>query len=66
MPFGIGAANCLGKHLATMSMKMVFAAIVLNFDITPASETNDKSMRIREAFSIFPASGKISLVFTPV
>ena len=33
IPFSVGFANCVGKNLALMEMRMVVAAIVQRFDI---------------------------------
>lgn len=33
MAFGLGSRDCVGKHLATMALKMAIAAVVVEFDV---------------------------------
>ncbi|KZT06455.1 cytochrome P450 [Laetiporus sulphureus 93-53] len=65
MPFGVGTRVCGGQNLAQMMLRIVLAAIASNFDISAnASETNEMTMEMRDAFVLFPASKECKLVFT--
>lgn len=51
MTFGLGTRACPGRYQAHLVFRMVFAALVLNFDIASNSEeTNDVTMAMRDAF----------------
>lgn len=51
MPFGLGTRVCAGRNLAQMGLRIVVAALVRNFDVAAdVKETNEESMRMREAF----------------
>lgn len=51
MAFGVGSRMCGGQNLANMMLKLVVATVVRNFNISAlASETNERSMEIRDAF----------------
>lgn len=39
MPFGIGARQCLGRHLGLAEITLTVAKIVARFKLTPATET---------------------------
>ncbi|THU97234.1 cytochrome P450 [Dendrothele bispora CBS 962.96] len=65
MPFGTGSRICGGQNVAQMMMKIVIAAVVRNFEVTAASETDEKSMEIKDSFVIFPSAMECKLHFTP-
>ncbi|KAI0940348.1 hypothetical protein AcV5_001482 [Taiwanofungus camphoratus] len=66
MPFGLGTRVCAGRNLAQMGLRIVVAALVRNFDVAAdVKETNEESMRMREAFNMFPASKECRLIFNP-
>ncbi|KAI0690262.1 cytochrome P450 [Cytidiella melzeri] len=66
IPFGVGTRVCGGQNLAQMILRMVVAVTVRNFNVSAkAEETNERSMEIRDAFTIFPASKECKLTFTP-
>ncbi|EMD40318.1 hypothetical protein CERSUDRAFT_148236 [Gelatoporia subvermispora B] len=65
MPFGAGARICGGQNLAQMVLHIVVAAVASNFSISArAIETNERSMEMRDAFVLFPASKECKLIFT--
>ncbi|OBZ70133.1 hypothetical protein A0H81_09811 [Grifola frondosa] len=65
MPFGAGTRVCGGQNLARMTLRIAVAAIAANFDITAkTAETNERSMEMRDAFVLFPASKECKLIFT--
>jgi cytochrome P450 len=49
-PFGMGSRTCGGQNLAQIMLRVVVAAIVRNFDIVAASETNERSMDMTDCF----------------
>ncbi|KAI0940296.1 hypothetical protein AcV5_001443 [Taiwanofungus camphoratus] len=66
MPFGVGTRVCGGQNLAQMVLRIVIVAVVSNFNIVAkAGETNERSMEMCDAFTIFPASKKCKLTFNP-
>lgn len=65
MPFGTGTRVCGGQNLAQIVMRMVVAAVVRNFDIVAPSETNERTMEMKDSFVIFPASMECKLAFIP-
>ncbi|KAH9939286.1 cytochrome P450 [Epithele typhae] len=66
MPFGIGNRVCGGQNLAQIVLRVALAAVVANFDISAnREETNEKTMQIKDAFVIHPATKECKLVFTP-
>jgi cytochrome P450 len=48
--FGIGVRVCGGQNLAQVIMRIVLATICRNFTIAASSDTNEKSMEIRDSF----------------
>lgn len=50
MPFGTGTRVCGGQNLAQIVMRMVVAAVVRNFDIVAPSETNERTMEMKDSF----------------
>jgi hypothetical protein len=50
MPFGTGSYVCGGLNLAQVMLKMAVAAVARNFDIVAPSETNEKTMEMRDSF----------------
>lgn len=50
MPFGTGSRMCGGQNLAQMMLKIILASMARNFDIVAPSETNEKSMEIKDSF----------------
>ena len=50
MPFGAGGRLCGGQNLAHLTLRVVIATIVRNFDIVSPPETNDASMSTKDAF----------------
>ncbi|GBE80196.1 cytochrome P450 [Sparassis latifolia] len=65
IPFGVGSRVCGGQNLAQMVLRMTVAAVARNFNIaSKVGETNERSMEIRDAFVIFPASKECRLTFT--
>ncbi|KAK7453494.1 hypothetical protein VKT23_011771 [Stygiomarasmius scandens] len=65
MPFGTGSRVCGGQNLAQVMTRIVIAAVVRNFEVVAASETNEKSMEIKDSFVIFPSAMECKLLFTP-
>ncbi|KAH7887261.1 cytochrome P450 [Phlebopus sp. FC_14] len=65
MPFGTGPRICGGQNLAQMMLRIAVAAVVRNFSIVAAPETNERSMEIKDAFVIFPAASECKLAFHP-
>ncbi|TEB32169.1 cytochrome P450 11B1 [Coprinellus micaceus] len=63
--FGIGVRVCGGQNLAQVIMRIVLATICRNFTIAASSDTNEKSMEIRDSFVIFPAAMQCNLIFKP-
>lgn len=41
MPFGYGARTCLGKAFADVQVKLLVAAVILNFELFPVSKEAD-------------------------
>ncbi|KZV86985.1 cytochrome P450 [Exidia glandulosa HHB12029] len=67
MPFGIpGVRSCIGKHLGLLSLKTIIAAVVLNFDIAPGTDTTERTMRVKDAFVALPAGQKAEFYFRPL
>ncbi|KAH9931775.1 cytochrome P450 [Amylocystis lapponica] len=65
IPFGVGTRTCGGHVLAQNVLRIVVATIARNFNITAnAEETNERSMDMRDAFILFPASKECKLTFT--
>ncbi len=51
MPFGAGTRVCGGQNLAQIVLKVLVVATMRNFNISAnPSETNEKTMDIRDAF----------------
>ena len=51
MPFGVGTRVCGGQNLAQIVLRVMLAALVVNFDISAnRQETNDRTMEIKDAF----------------
>lgn len=50
MPFGTGTRVCGGQNLAQMMLRLAIAAFVRNFDISAPTETNEKSMDVKDSF----------------
>ena len=50
MPFGAGGRLCGGQNLAHLTLRVVIATVVRNFDIVSPPETNDASMSTKDAF----------------
>ncbi|KAF9062643.1 cytochrome P450 [Rhodocollybia butyracea] len=65
MPFGTGSRVCGGQNLAQVMLKVLMAAMVRNFDILAPSETNERSMEIKDSFVIFPSAMECKLIFRP-
>ncbi|KAI0749995.1 cytochrome P450 [Daedaleopsis nitida] len=66
MPFGAGSRACPGRYQAQMVFRILLATLVLNFDIVAdPSETNAKTMALRDAFATRPASEECCLRFVP-
>ncbi|THH31367.1 hypothetical protein EUX98_g2801 [Antrodiella citrinella] len=66
MPFGAGPRICGGQVLAHILLKVVLAAMVRNFKISAnPSETNERTMEVKDAFIILPAGRACKLSFTP-
>ncbi|KAJ8517764.1 hypothetical protein ONZ45_g5122 [Pleurotus djamor] len=65
MPFGTGSRVCGGQNLAQVIMRVAVAAIARNFDVLAPSETNEKTMEMKDSFVIFPASMECKLSFLP-
>ncbi|KAI0828054.1 cytochrome P450 [Trametes gibbosa] len=66
MPYGIGTRICGGRNLAQMVLRIAVAAIAANFGIAAnLAETNERSMKIKEAFVIHPATKECRLIFVP-
>ncbi|TFY65879.1 hypothetical protein EVG20_g5213 [Dentipellis fragilis] len=65
MPFGTGSRQCGGQNFAQIMLRIMIAVIARNFDVITPSETNEKSMEIRDSFVVFPASMSCRLMFSP-
>ncbi|KAI0750628.1 cytochrome P450 [Daedaleopsis nitida] len=66
MPFGVGSRMCGGQNLAQIVLRVAIAAIASNFEISVnRSETNERTMQIKDAFVIHPATKECKLIFTP-
>ncbi|KAI0337959.1 cytochrome P450 [Trametopsis cervina] len=66
IPFGVGTRVCGGQNLAQIVLRMVVAVVARNFTITAKpEETNERTMEVRDAFTIFPASKECKLAFIP-
>ncbi|TFK33197.1 cytochrome P450 11B1 [Crucibulum laeve] len=65
MPFGTGTRVCGGQYLAQVMLKIVVAAVARNFNVVAPSETNEKSMEVKDSFVIFPAAMECKLIFYP-
>ncbi len=50
MPFGTGSRICGGQNLAQIMIKVVLAAFVKSFDVVAPTETNERSMEIKDSF----------------
>ncbi|TCD70297.1 hypothetical protein EIP91_003926 [Steccherinum ochraceum] len=65
MPFGAGPRICGGQGLAQVVLKIVVATMVRNFDIKAnPSETNERTMAIKDAFITLPAALECKLSFS--
>ncbi|KAI0658588.1 cytochrome P450 [Cubamyces menziesii] len=65
MPFGVGTRVCGGQNLAHMVLRIAIATLVVNFDVSAnLAETNEKTMEIKDAFVLHPATKECKLVFT--
>ncbi|RDX55380.1 cytochrome P450 [Lentinus brumalis] len=66
MPFGVGTRQCGGQNLAHITVRAAMAAVVSNFEISAnLEETNERTMQIKDAFVIHPATKECRLIFTP-
>ncbi|KAL0950331.1 hypothetical protein HGRIS_010302 [Hohenbuehelia grisea] len=65
MPFGTGTRVCGGQNLAQIMLRVVVAAVARNFDVVAPSETNERTMEMKDSFVIFPASMECKLAFLP-
>ncbi|KAK7676146.1 hypothetical protein QCA50_020897 [Cerrena zonata] len=64
MPFGLGTRVCGGQNLARMMLKITLATTVRNFDIIANSaETNERTMKIMDAFVSQPLARECRLSF---
>lgn len=51
MPFGAGTRVCGGQNLAQIVLKIVAVAMIRNFNVSAnPSETNERTMEVRDAF----------------
>jgi cytochrome P450 len=50
MPFGTGSRVCGGQNLAQIMLKVAVAAIARNFDVVAPSETNERTMEMKDSF----------------
>lgn len=51
MPFGVGSRICGGHTLAQLVIRMVIAAVARSLNISAdATQTNERSMEMRDAF----------------
>ena len=51
MPFGVGTRVCGGQNLAQVMLRIVVAGVARNFSVSAqASETNDRTMQMCDAF----------------
>ncbi|KAH7099670.1 cytochrome P450 [Auriculariales sp. MPI-PUGE-AT-0066] len=64
-PFGQGTRICAGQTLATMMLRIAFAALMRNFDPVLPPQTTEKSMELRFSFAISPRGGKCDIIFVP-
>ncbi|KAI0828042.1 cytochrome P450 [Trametes gibbosa] len=66
MPYGIGTRICGGQNLAQMVLRIAVAAIAANFNIAAdLAETNQTTMKIKDAFVLHPATKECKLIFVP-
>lgn len=65
MPFSKGTRACLGKNLAMIELKLITAAMIKSFKISPAPATTVESMSIQDHFLLIPKEGKCDLLFEP-
>ncbi|KAI0074783.1 cytochrome P450 [Panus rudis PR-1116 ss-1] len=66
MPFGTGSRVCGGQNFAKMMLKIVLATVVRNFDVSAnIAETNERTMKIMDAFVTTPAAKECKLSFNP-
>ncbi|TFY68558.1 hypothetical protein EVJ58_g933 [Rhodofomes roseus] len=64
MPFGVGSRICGGQNLAQLVMRMAVAAVARNLDVAAdVTQTNERSMEMRDAFVLFPAAKECKLMF---
>ncbi|KZT70257.1 cytochrome P450 [Daedalea quercina L-15889] len=64
VPFGVGSRLCGGHALAQLVMRMVIAVVARNLNITAdVTQTNERSMEMRDAFVLFPAAKECKLIF---
>ena len=52
-PFGHGPRVCGGQNMAQIVLRIALAAIVRNFDVVAAPETNERSMEMKDSFVSF-------------
>ena len=50
MPFGTGSRVCGGQNLAQIMLKVAVAAVARNFDVVAPSETNERTMEMKDSF----------------
>ncbi|KAH9933617.1 cytochrome P450 [Epithele typhae] len=65
MPFGAGTRVCPGRYQSLLLARAIFAALVINFDITADErETNTTTMAPRDSILVRPAAMECRLTFT--
>lgn len=64
MPFSAGSRACLGINLAWMELKVITAALVMNYGVRLAPGTTEQSMAMIDHFLAAPVAGKCELLFT--
>jgi cytochrome P450 len=53
MPFGTGSRVCGGQNFAQAMLRVAVTVIVRNFDIVAPTETNERTMEMRDSFVRF-------------
>ncbi|KZT38154.1 cytochrome P450 [Sistotremastrum suecicum HHB10207 ss-3] len=66
MPYGYGSRNCAGQNMSQLMLRILVTSLARNFDVvSKVSETNDKTMSMRDSFVMFPAALECKLSFVP-
>lgn len=65
-PFHYGPANCIGKHLAEITLTLTLARLYQLFDVEVDSSMTESMMRLKDNGVFEPWGGKMLVRCTPV